>query len=184
MIDHDMGIKRARTAPISREVSDPVEQDFARVVELYYEGMYRFAFSLTRNETVACDLTQETFYTWATRGDQLRDPSKAKSWLFTTLYRDFLKTRRQRDRFPHHELSEVEDELPSVPSTVVTQMDWPTVIDAFGQVEEPHQAPLALFYQEDHSYQEIADALQIPIGTVMSRISRGRAQLQAILRQA
>jgi len=158
-----------------------VGQDFERVVDLYYAGLYRLAFSLTRNETEACDLTQQTYYLWATRGDQLRDPSKAKSWLFTTLYREFLKTRRRADRFPHRELSEVEEELPHVPPGVVRRMDWRTVVEALARVEEVYQAPLAMFYLEDLSYREIAAVLQVPIGTVMSRIARGRARLQAML---
>lgn len=168
-------------APINKEGVGSEEQDFARVVELHYAGLYRFAFTLTRNEADACDLTQQTFYVWAAHGGRLREPSKVKSWLFTTLYRDFLKTRRKRERFLHQELSEVEDELPSVPPAVVSQMDWQTLMNAFGQVDEVFQAPLALFYLEGNSYQEIAEVLQVPIGTVMSRIYRGRSQLQAIL---
>jgi RNA polymerase sigma-70 factor (ECF subfamily) len=75
----------------------------------------------------------------------------------------------------------MEAELPSVPPAVVRQMDWQTVLDALGQVDEVYRAPLALFYLEDHSYREIAEVLQVPIGTVMSRIARGRAQLQKLL---
>src|ERR1700744_2998256 len=57
---------------------------FDSVVSLYYEPLYKFAFSLTRAEADACDLTQQTFYIWATKGSQLRDETKAKTWLFTT----------------------------------------------------------------------------------------------------
>ena len=59
--------------------------DFESVVASYYEPLYQFAFSLTRTEADACDLTQQTFYVWATKGHQLRDVSKVKTWLFTTL---------------------------------------------------------------------------------------------------
>src|ERR1043166_3449101 len=88
--------------------------DFEGLVDRYYNGLYQFALSLARNETEAADLTQQTFYMWATKGRQLRDATKVKSWLFTTLYRDFLKARRREDRFPHQELSEVDHELPNV----------------------------------------------------------------------
>ena len=66
--------------------------DFETVVAGYYEPLYRFAISLTRSEADACDLAQQTFYMWATKGHQLRDPSKVKSWLFTTLHRAFLES--------------------------------------------------------------------------------------------
>src|SRR5712671_2712561 len=68
--------------------------DFEQIVAQHYEPLYRFAFSLTRAEADACDLTQQTFYLWATKGHQLRDPSKVKSWLFTILHREFLRVRK------------------------------------------------------------------------------------------
>lgn len=180
-IHENSGIKWTPMAPIEKEGSYPAEQDFARLVDLYYKGLYRFACTLTHNETEAYDLVQQAFYLWATHGGQLRDPAKVKSWLFTTLYREFLRTRRRQERFPHQSLDEAQTELPSIAPQVVNQMDWRTVVEAFGQVDEVYRAPLALFYLEDHSYQQIAEVLQIPIGTVMSRISRGRAQLQELL---
>jgi RNA polymerase sigma-70 factor (ECF subfamily) len=61
--------------------------EFELLVSQFYEPLYRFAFSLTGTEADACDLTQQTFYIWATKGHQLRDRSKVKSWLFTTLHR-------------------------------------------------------------------------------------------------
>jgi len=55
------------------------------------------------------------------------------------------------------------------------------VLHALAQVDEIYQAPVALFYLEDCSYKEIADILNVPIGTVKSRMARGIAQLQTIL---
>ena len=63
------------------------ELDFEGLVNLHYASLYRFALSLTRKESDASDLTQQTFYVWATKGHQLLDASKVKSWLFTTLHR-------------------------------------------------------------------------------------------------
>jgi len=166
----------------NREVIPP-ESDFEGLVELFYKGLYQFALGLTRNEAEASDLTQQTFYMWATKGQQLRDATKVKSWLFTTLYRDFLKARRRENRFPHQELSEVDHELPSVSPTVMNQMDASTVMQAFEQVDEVYRPSLLLFFLEDHSYQQIAEVLEVPIGTVMSRIARGRLQLQQVLQK-
>ena len=85
--------------------------DFETVVASYYEPLYRFAMSLTHSEADACDLAQQTFYMWATKGHQLRDLSKVKSWLFTTLHRAFLESRRTLTRFPHSELTDTDADL-------------------------------------------------------------------------
>jgi RNA polymerase sigma-70 factor (ECF subfamily) len=154
--------------------------DFESVVAGYYEPLYRFAISLTRSEADACDLAQQTFYMWATKGHQLRDPSKVKSWLFTTLYRAFLESRRTITRFPHSELTEADADLPVILPEAARQLDAMQAVEALGQVDEVYRAPVSLFYLEDCSYQEIADMLQVPIGTVKSRLARGLAQLKHI----
>jgi RNA polymerase sigma-70 factor (ECF subfamily) len=158
-----------------------VKLDFEVLVDRYYAALFRFALSLTRKESDARDLTQQTFWLWARKGHQLHDPAKVKSWLFTTLHREFLQGQRRSTRFPHHELEEVGDEIPNVPSTLVNELDGGIVLECLGRIDPIFQAPLALFYLEDHSYQEIADVLEIPLGTVKSRIARGIAQLQHVV---
>ena len=151
--------------------------DFEQLVDRQYAPLFRFALSLSKSEAEAADLTQQTFFLWAAKGHQLRDRSKAKSWLFTTLYREFLGRRRHDVRFPQVELEEAaEEEMSILPQ--VNALDNATVLQALRQVEEPFRAPLTLFYLEQFSYQEIADILDVPIGTVMSRLSRGKAQLR------
>ena len=152
--------------------------DFEKIVSQHYETLYRFALSLTRAEADACDLTQQTFYTWATKGHQLRDRTKVKSWLFTTLHREFLSIRKRAVRFPHIELSDTTEDLPTISPEMVNTLDAARLIEFLGQVQEPYQAALSLFYLEDYSYKEIADILEIPLGTVRSRISRGVTQLR------
>ena len=104
-----------------------------------------------------------------------------KTWLFTTLHREFLEACRRQTRFPHYELSQVALELPAVSPARVNQLDSAQVLVALGQVDEVYQAPVALFYLEDCSYKEIAEILDVPMGTVKSRIARGIAQLQKLL---
>jgi RNA polymerase sigma factor (sigma-70 family) len=152
--------------------------EFDHVVNTYHLMLYRFALSLTQSEDEARDLIQQTFYRWATKGRQLRDAAKVKSWLFTTLYREFLATRRRADREGHIELSVVEHELPQITSDTVDQMDADTVLETVAGLEKAYRAPLMLFYMEDCSYKEIAEILALPIGTVMSRIARGKEQLR------
>ena len=155
--------------------------DFESLVEGYYQSLYKFALSLTGSEADACDLTQQTFYVWATKGHQLRDRSKVKNWLFTTLHREFLESRRRLVRFPHHELSYVNDELPPTLPTAVERADAATAIACLAQIDEANRAPLALFYLENCSYKEIAEILEVPLGTVQSRIARGKARLAKLL---
>ncbi len=157
------------------------DNDFDAVVRHHYEALFRFALSLTRAESDACDLTQQTFYVWATKGQQLQDRSKVKSWLFTTLHRLFLQTRRRQTRFPHHYLEDVLDELPTDLPRFDDRADSPTVLAALARIDENYRAAVALFYLEDCSYKEIAAILEIPIGTVKSRIARGIGQLRSLL---
>lgn len=155
---------------------------FTQLVDAHYASLYRFALSLARNAADAGDLVQQTFFVWATKGDSLRDAAKAKSWLFTTLYREFLRGRRRDARatsiesLPPHEQDIAVDDVDRV-----ARLDAATVMTALQTVDEVFRAPLTLFYLEDLSYLEIAETLEVPIGTVMSRLSRGKAQLRAAL---
>jgi RNA polymerase sigma factor (sigma-70 family) len=155
--------------------------DFARIVAQHYEPLYRFASSLTRDKAESWDLTQQTFCIWATKGHQLRDLLKVKTWLFTTLYREFLGSRRRQNRFPHIELDETAPELPVTLPEATNRLDTQQVLVALGKLEAIFQAPVALFYLENYSYKEIAEILDVPIGTVKSRLTRGIGQLQRLL---
>jgi DNA-directed RNA polymerase specialized sigma24 family protein len=82
---------RSRLLRQARGGAQDMEADhFEQIVALHYEPLFRFALSLTRTEADARDLTQHAFYVWAGKGYQLRDRSKVKAWLFTTLHRAFL----------------------------------------------------------------------------------------------
>ena len=155
--------------------------DFEQLVDRHYAPLYRFAFSLAKSAGEAADLTQQTFYLWAAKGHQLRDRAKVKSWLFTTLYREYVSTYRHHRKFQHVELVDASPDLPSIAPSIFNDIDGGTVIAALAQVDEAFRAPLTLFYLEELSYKEIADVLEVPIGTVMSRLSRGKAQLRQLL---
>lgn len=160
-------------------MSDNVE--FEELVSRFYQPLYQFAFSLTRAEADACDLTQQAFTIWAAKGYQLRDPSKVKTWLFTTLHRQFLGVRRKQNRFPHVDLDHASADLPTVPPAATGQIDCAQALEALAQLEEIYQAPVALFYLQDFSYNEIAEALDVPLGTVKSRLARGLHRLHKLL---
>jgi len=156
---------------------------WAGLVDQFHGPLYRFAYRLTGSEADACDLVQETFYIWARKGGQLQEPAKVKAWLFTTLHREFLQARRHATRFPEVEFTGEEDELPSTPPDTLARLDGAAVTRLLQELDEVFRAPLALFYLEDYSYEDIASILGIPVGTVKSRLSRGIAQLRQRLAQ-
>lgn len=158
--------------------------DMQELVDLYHGALYRFALGLSGSEHSAADLTQETYFLWATKGHQLRDVTRVRAWLFTTLHREFLAQNRRERRFPQEDLDSAEGSLPVVEPAMVDAMDCAVVMESLNRVELNYRAPLLLFYLEDMAYRDIAVALELPIGTVMSRISRGKAQLRVLLRDA
>src|SRR5678810_95380 len=109
---------------------------FETIVRDYYEPLFRFAMSLTRAESDAQDLTQQTFYIWATKGHQLRDLSKVKTWLFTTLHRLFLVARRRQSRFLDEDITELSEQTPALRAEPGPQPDGCHVLAALARVDE------------------------------------------------
>ncbi len=153
--------------------------EFAELVDAHYQALFRFGMSLTRDVDRASDLVQETFSIWAAKGHQLRDRTKAKTWLFTTLHREFLSQRRRASKFSDEPLDEAKLEASvSNDDGAERQMDGQRAMELLGTLDETYRAPIALFYLQQHSYKEIAEILDVPIGTVMSRLSRGKEMLR------
>jgi RNA polymerase sigma-70 factor, ECF subfamily len=153
-----------------------------RAVERFYQPLYRFAYGLTRNnEAEALDLTQQTFLRLVQHGHQLRAPDKLQSWLFTTLRRAFLRLARHRRRRPEVAFRVGEHERAAQEAAARRALDARAILEALAQVEPADRAALQLYYLAELSYREIARALGIPLGTVMSRLARGKDQLRAKL---
>ncbi len=103
--------------------------DFESLVARFYAPLYQFAFSLTRAEADACDLTQQTFTIWATKGHQLRDASKVKTWLFTMLHREFLESPAAANALSSFRSRHGGDRnLPAVSPSAVSQLDAAQVL--------------------------------------------------------
>jgi len=154
------------------------EIDYEQVVALHHESLYRFAFSLAGNPDDAAELTQEAYARLLNQGWQLRDRTRVKSWLFTTLYRIFLGWKRRETRFPHVEIVSVESELPPMTPEIADDLDEEIAMDTAMDLEEHYRVPLVLYYLQCLTYREIAGLLNVPIGTVMSRLSRGKDLLR------
>ncbi len=149
----------------------------------HYRQLYRYAVSLTGHDSDAADLTQQTAVKFARKWQDIREDAAIKSWLYTTLYREFLLLRRR-------ERKTVEFDEALLPFAAVSgspqelRVDSRTAVEALEKMDEPHRSVLSLFYVEDLSYREIANILGIPAGTVMSRLSRAKDALRQILAPA
>ncbi|MEO0509525.1 MAG: RNA polymerase sigma factor [Verrucomicrobiota bacterium] len=153
-----------------------MESDFEQHVNANYQNLYYFALSLAKNEADAADFTQQAYLKLAKNWNKIADKSKIKSWLFSTLYREFVD-RRRRGKFQANVNFEVisetiEDEMPDP-----NHLDHEVVIKELMNLDESLQVPLTLFYLEDYSYREISEILMIPVGTVMSRLHRAKKTL-------
>ena len=152
------------------------------LVELYYQPLYCYAFRLTGAAADAEDLTQEAFCKAQLSRGQLRDPSKAKAWLFRILRNLFLH--RLRSERGHGERITVDpDALPDQSGQVLEHVDVECLQRVLGELPEVFRTPLILYYFEDFSYRDIAEQMELPIGTVMSRLARAKAHLRIRLDQ-
>ena len=150
------------------------------LVDAHYEALYRYAYRLAGSSADAEDLTQEAFGKALARLPQLRDPEKAKGWLFRILRNAYLHRVRDQKRHRAVPLDAVGD-LPGRPDDGPPEVDPADLQRALDDLDEAFRTPLILFYFEDFSYRDIAEQMDLPIGTVMSRLARGKAYLRSRL---
>lgn len=153
------------------------------VVLTFYRQLYRYALSLSAHEADAADLTQQTAVKFALHWQQVREDGAIKSWLYKTLYREFLLLRRRARNTVEFDESLMPQPLDEA-SPQELRADGKTAVELLKRMDEPHRSVLSLFYIEDMSYREIAEVLEVPAGTVMSRLSRAKDALRLLLTPA
>jgi|DewCreStandDraft_1066081.scaffolds.fasta_scaffold01493_3 RNA polymerase sigma-70 factor (ECF subfamily) len=166
------------------------EREFERQALAYLDGLYNFAMALTRDRTEAEDLVQETYFR-AFRGAAQRLPTgDVKAWLFTIMRHIWINDRRRRARQPDAEgLEAGEEESGSSGTVMADDRHRPDLLheqNALGEairraiesLPEVYREVIVLRFLEGFSYSQIAAILGCPAGTVMSRISRARAELR------
>jgi RNA polymerase sigma-70 factor (ECF subfamily) len=169
---------------------DGLESRFEAEALPLLPGMYSAAYRLTRNASDAEDLVQETFLR-AYRGFHQFEPgTNLKAWLYRILTNTFINSYRKKQREPqtisddeveewylYSKMSE-EGMEPSAESTVLESLPDEDVQEALSSLPEQFRIAVLLADVEGFSYKEIAEITDVPIGTVMSRLHRGRKALE------
>lgn len=145
----------------------------AELIDRHYALVYRYAYRLTGSVADAEDLTQQTFLQAQAKWDQLRDPAAAKNWLCTITRNLYLHAQRTAVRPVSLELAP-EPRVVEYPE----EIDAQSLQSALNELPEDFRTPLILFYFQEFSYKEIAAQMNIPLGTVMSRLARAKEALR------
>jgi RNA polymerase sigma-70 factor (ECF subfamily) len=168
------------------------DEEFEQEALPWLDDVYRFALSLTRDEADAEDVVQDTFLRAYRSWDTYAIGSDCRRWLFTICRNAFLRSREREARTT--ELRDGEREIfstdvvsfPEAPRNdledILFRTDLlPAIEHALEQVPPPFRSALVLVDVEDQSYEAAAEVLGIPIGTLRSRLFRGRRILQELL---
>jgi RNA polymerase sigma-70 factor (ECF subfamily) len=166
-----------------RSATLPSKPGFEPEALSYLDSLYGAALRLTRNAADAEDLVQDTYVKAFRSAKQFKPGTNLKAWLFTILHNTQRNQRRDSGRDPVEVDSErVESALPVDPSASPEQQLLRDALDAdlqeaLDELPEAFREAVWLRDVEEFTYQEIAEMLGIPVGTVMSRISRARRML-------
>jgi RNA polymerase sigma-70 factor (ECF subfamily) len=157
--------------------------DLEALVAEHGPVLYRYAYRLTGLAADAEDLTQQVFLTALSKLEQLRDPAAARAWLCAVLRRAYLRSQRRPRPQPVANL-DVDVDLLAVDVPEELAFDSEELQHAIDNLPDDYKVVLAGFYFEDCSYKELAQRLELPIGTVMSRLSRAKGYLRTQLLRA
>jgi RNA polymerase sigma-70 factor (ECF subfamily) len=153
-----------------------------RLVDENYAALFRYAYRLSGSSADAEDLTQEAFCKAQSNLTQLREPDRAKAWLFSILrnaYLHRLRADRQQRCISLDGLGDLAEPIPGP----LPPVDPEQLQHALNELPEVFRTPVILYYFDDFSYRDIAEQMDLPLGTVMSRLARAKAYLRDRLLQ-
>lgn len=157
------------------------------------DGLYSAAMRMTRNAADAEDLVQETYLKAFNAYERFETGTNLKAWMYRILTNSYINAYRKKQRRPDEsDIDDIEDlylyrRLGGAESAVLSRSAEDELLEMLGEDEvklaledlpEHYRMPILLADVEGFAYKEIAEILDVPIGTVMSRLHRGRKQLQ------
>jgi RNA polymerase sigma-70 factor, ECF subfamily len=152
-----------------------------RIIAEHADVLYRYASRLTGNSADAEDLTQQTLLIAHAKIDQLHDEQCARAWLMTVLRRTYCRLYKRR-RFENQNMVSLDVEtLAAEDVSPDWEIDRQRLQVAIDQLPDKYKIVLLSFYFENLSYRQLSEQLRLPIGTVMSRLARAKAQLRGLL---
>lgn len=166
------------SAALDLEVAER-QQVVTGFVEQFHGDVYRFAYRLTGDSDWAEDIVQNTFLKSFERLEQLRDQAKAKSWLLAIARTTFLGDLRKRKSWVFTDAEMDGGQVPT--AEVESSLDSARLQAALMEMPEAFRVVVVMHYLQQESYRDIAEQLEIPIGTVMSRLSRAKRMLKTKL---
>ena len=156
--------------------------EMAHLIEPVIPSLRRYARTFVRDPGAADDLVQDTLERAISRWYQRRSDADVRTWLFTILHNlavnHFRRAARRGREIPLDDAGESVVAMPSTPEDALRHDD---ILTAVGQLPDEQRSVLLLVSIEDVSYAEAGHILDIPIGTVMSRLARARARLLKLL---
>ena len=154
-----------------------LHQQFEECVQQCADSLYRVAYRLTGNRTLAFELVQETYLNAWKSLPNLKDSNKIRSWLFAIMRNQFSKLLHKEKRN-----TQTIQQLATIPTSTLSDNDTTDRVQAALQtLNDIHRLPVLLVAIEGMSVEEAAGVLDVPRGTVLSRLHRGRAKLKEIL---
>ena len=186
---------------IPANIPEPESQEqrssrFERDALPYIDQLYGAALKLTRHPSDAEDLVQETYAKAFTSFSQFQEGTNLKAWLYRILTNTYINLYRKAQRSPKiSDSSEIEDwqlaraesHAPSPTASAemeaMNRLSDSRIVTAMKGLKEEYRFAVYLADVEGFSYKEISDILQVPVGTIMSRLSRGRSQLRKTLQE-
>ncbi len=181
---------------ITANSSDPTRLDwnFETAALPFLDGLYNMGYRLTRNAEDAEDLVQETYFKAYKHYDKFQEGTNLKAWLFRILRNTFINGyRKKQNQPPQSAFSDIEDsfeslvnqdagqEIKNPEEEILSGVIDEDVQEALDTLREDYRLVIHLVDLEGFSYKEAAEILEVPVGTVMSRLYRGRRLLERVL---
>ena len=165
------------------------QQDLNNIVEKHQKLVYHLIYRIVSDRSVADDLFQEVFLNIFKSLPDFKGNSKLSTWIasltINTCYTHFKRQKRDSRTYSLEnfmdETAGIADSGPSISEKMERQEINEALADALGKMSMKYRIPIVLFYLEGHSYIEISEILEIPMGTVKTHLFRGLKQLKTIM---